>query len=500
MKKALLSGIILSTQFIGHSQDFTGYRSGNYTGVNGVFYNPAYIADSRYRSDWNLFSASTFAGNNKVSFKIKNFIEAPTSDEWKEKIIGKNAGPSSSLVSMDLHGPSLMFNTGKKSAIALTTRLRTMANIIDLDGKLAKQLYDDAEGEAGLPYTIASDNNMRIAANAWMEAGISYSRVLYDNQKHFIKGGITLKYLGGAANGYLNINKLKGTLNEDDATGDIYLANTTGQIESGFGGIGISDFEILDGLNISSKGLGADIGFIYEFRPDHEKYKHDEHNTSKDRNKYKWKVGVAILDVGKIKYVADPSRSGAYDIHVTGGERLYLNEFNDMDIDDYNSFFKSRPQYFTPVKAGEINTYKISLPSTMQLNLDYHLHRGWYVGMDGQLPLSTGNQNPGNPRYYTSFTLTPRYEGRGVGFYLPINHNALTGFNTGAALRLGPLFLGSGSLLTAAIGQSKQADFYVGLRFGGLQKDLLKKQNREEKKQAKKEEKRLKKENAKKAE
>ena len=37
------------------AQDFPGFRTGNYTGVNGVFFNPANIADSRYRWDFNLF-------------------------------------------------------------------------------------------------------------------------------------------------------------------------------------------------------------------------------------------------------------------------------------------------------------------------------------------------------------------------------------------------------------------------------------------------------------
>jgi hypothetical protein len=43
---------------------------------------------------------------------------------------------------------------------------------------------------------------------------------------------------------------------------------------------------------------------------------------------------------------------------------------------------------------------------------------------------------------------------------------------------LGPLFIGSGSLLTAAFGDSKQADFYFGLHFAGLQKNMAKKKSK----------------------
>ena len=68
------------------AQDFSGYRSGNYTGVNGVFFNPANIADSRYRWDFNLFSISTSLGNNKASFKLKDFGKTINTDSIKNQV------------------------------------------------------------------------------------------------------------------------------------------------------------------------------------------------------------------------------------------------------------------------------------------------------------------------------------------------------------------------------------------------------------------------------
>jgi hypothetical protein len=54
------------------------------------------------------------------------------------------------------------------------------------------------------------------------------------------------------------------------------------------------------------------------------------------------------------------------------------------------------------------------------------------------------------------------------GFYLPINYNELTKMNAGAALRVGPMYVGSGSILSALMGKSKQADIYFGFRIGIL--------------------------------
>src|SRR5688500_19845644 len=90
------------------SQDYPGYRAGNYTGVNGVYFNPANIADSRYRFDVNLFSMNSFVGNNQASFNVKNSLNTFDTDTLSNQIFGKNAGSSSGIISLDLHGPSLM--------------------------------------------------------------------------------------------------------------------------------------------------------------------------------------------------------------------------------------------------------------------------------------------------------------------------------------------------------------------------------------------------------
>ncbi|CEN41340.1 exported hypothetical protein [Capnocytophaga canimorsus] len=47
-----------------------------------------------------------------------------------------------------------------------------------------------------------------------------------------------------------------------------------------------------------------------------------------------------------------------------------------------------------------------------------------------------------------------------------MNYSDLSKFNAGVALRMGPLFVGSGSALSVLTNKSKQADVYFGLRFG----------------------------------
>ena len=442
------------------AQDFAGYRTGNYTGVNGVFFNPANIADSRYRWDVNLVTLSTLAGNNQASFRLRNLKNAFNSDSLQDQLFGKNAGTSSGIVSTDVHGPSFMLRTGKKMAFAFTTRARVMGNVADVDGKLLNKLTDDFSNDPQLPYSISSAKNMRVTVNAWSEFGLSAARVLLDNKEHFIKAGVTLKYLAGAANAYININGFNGVLNADYLAQDVYLSNASGRIAAGFGGVRISDFDANQLTKMESHGVGGDVGIVYEYRPDYA--------ADQEVNGYKLKLSLSLLDFGSIRYKKDLQRSGSYNIDITGNEKLYFAQLNGLNVDDYKSFFNSKPQLFTPVAGNEQTSYTVALPSTLNAELDYHVHQGFYVHLGSQFSLTSSDGKLFNSNYYNSITLTPRYEGKKFGFFIPLNYNQLTKFNAGLSLRAGPFFVGSGSILTALTGDSKQADVHVGVRFGGL--------------------------------
>ncbi len=438
----------------GIAQEYAGFRTSNYTGVQGAFFNPASLAGSKYRFDVNLFSISSMVGNNNAAFNLRD-MTALENDYIEDKFFGEDAKNSSGIVDLDIHGPSGMFNV-KKFTIGITTRLRTMANIRDIDGKLVNKLTTDFESDPELPYSVNSSDNMRMAVNGWAEIGITAAREILHSGSHHVKGGITLKYLRGAANGYLHIDRFNGTLSEDELAQDVYLSNTTGTIGMGFSGSSVSDVEIGKLLKNQGSGFGAELGLIYEFRPD------------PLSSEYKIRAGIALQDIGSIRYTRDPQRSGSYNVNITGAERFYLNELDGMEIDNYAAYFDAHPDYFTPAAANADREYNVMLPARMQLDLDYAFNSKFFLNLAGQVPLSGSENKPYNNQYYSGITLTPRFETRRIGAFLPLNYNGLTAFNAGVALRVGPVFLGSGSVISALVDESKQADFFIGFRFGGL--------------------------------
>jgi hypothetical protein len=435
-------------------QDLPGFRTDNYAGVNSVFFNPAAIAGSKYRWDVNVIGVDANVGNNQAKYSLGDLGNAFDGDKVKDQIFGKNAGATSGLASVAIHLPSVMVSVGNKMAFAFTTRARVLGNVTDMDGKLVDKISDETN-DPTLPYTINSNSNMRVNVNGWTEFGLSFAREVYATGPHRFKAGATLKYLAGLGNVNVHLSNFKGTIDEDLLAQDAYLTNTTAKVGLASSGVNIADFEASQLTKISGHGVGLDLGVQYEFQPEGEK-------------SYRLKVGVAVLDIGRVKFDKDMQHSAGYNLSVAPEDKFYLSQLSNVSLSDYKSTFDQYPQYFSPDGSGNVRSYTASLPTTMQLTADYHIEQHFYVNANVQIAMSKGESKPYNGQYYSGFSVTPRYESRKFGFYLPLNYNGLTKFNAGLALRAGPVYLGSGSVLTALAGNSKQADVFIGFRFGQL--------------------------------
>jgi hypothetical protein len=135
-------------------------------------------------------------------------------------------------------------------------------------------------------------------------------------------------------------------------------------------------------------------------------------------------------------------------------------------LNNYKQQLAQSPQYFTPTDNGTAK-YSVSLPTRIQVNLDWHIYRGFYVNGSAQVELNPAPKAY-SPVYYNTYSLTPRWESKAFGVYLPISYVTLTKGEAGLALRLGPLFVGSGGLLSAAFGHTKELNAFVGIHIGGL--------------------------------
>ena len=444
------------------AQSYIGLLTDNYSGVHGLISNPANIADSRFKTDINIVGVSTFFSNDYYGAKLSDAL----SDDFDFDTDGKKSPSADNNIfgNVDVMGPSFMFNLNRKSSLALFTRGRVNYNINKLNGSTIDNIQDEFDENDDF---IVDEDDIYLAANAWAEVGITYARILVDKEQHFLKAGVSLKYLQGMGNAYASGNNVNidydadGTnLGGGQTTGSI---TTQGEVNYGHSDNITDDFddfkfEIVDGAT----GFGTDLGLVYEWRPNYNSYtkkdKEGRFYAPKYQNKYKLKFGLSLTDLGSINY--KNGTENAYDITGT---------VNEDDFDDQDGPEDLLSTLYTQTGSGK--SAKAVLPTALHLNVDYNLYKKFYVNLNTDIAISSAKKANTN-RIPTLATITPRYESKGLGVFMPVSLVQGAGLQWGAGFRSGPLYVGSGSVLSLLTGDnSKAADVYLGLKLSLLQKE-----------------------------
>lgn len=447
MKKITLFILfVLSSVFL-KAQSYIGFLTDNYSGVHGVISNPANIVDSRFKTDINLAGASVFAGNDYYGVNVM--------DAFKEDYdfdLDATKSPSNDnniFANADVLGPSFMFNLSKKSSIAIFSRVRAFSSINEINGNTVDAIDDDETDDF-----VVNEGDFSIFGQAWAEVGLTYARVFMNKEQHFLKGGLSLKYLQGAGSGYVYGKNVTVNYDADGIDPNTGSIDSTGELT--YGRFEEFDNDDYDYDLPDATGFGVDLGFVYEWRPNHADYTKTNTNgdayTLKHKNKYKLKLGLSITDLGSINY-----KNGAEDVYDITNAGVNEDDFDNADdIEDFLSTFYS----LTESNSG----YKTKLPTALHLNADWSFSNNFYLNLNTDFALTQKGKMYAS-RISNIASLTPRFESRWFSFYVPLSVVENNGFQAGAGLRLGPLYLGSGSVLTALTSDNtKGADVYAGLK------------------------------------
>ncbi|MBP0904502.1 DUF5723 family protein [Mariniflexile gromovii] len=452
MKKITFLFLFVISSMCVEAQSYVGFLTDNYSGVNSVISNPANITDSRFKTDINLAGASVFGGNDYYGVNIFDAFK----DNYDFDLDAKKSPTTdnNAAVNIDVMGPAFMFNLNNKSSLAVFTRARSMVNVNEINGETIDDLDNDTTGDFSV-----NEGDFNMFAHAWAEAGITYARVLFNEGEHFLKGGLTAKFLQGGGTAYaygkdVQINYLENDPNfggngSIDAQGQVTYGRFAEFDNDNY------DYELPDAI-----GFGGDLGFVYEWRPNHADYTttnaDGESFTPKDKNKYKLKIGLSITDVGSIKY-----KEGFVDTYAIPDNFGAVNEQDFDDAEDINQFLEDTYASFL---TSSSNGMTITLPTALHFNADWSFTSKLYANLNTDFSLvAKGKENAS--RISNIVSLTPRFESKWFSFYVPLSMVENNGFQAGAGLRAGLLYIGSGSVITALAGDnSKGADVYAGLK------------------------------------
>lgn len=462
------------------AQDYLGFVNSNYSGITGAIINPANIADNRMRVDItlagiNLNIGNTFVGINKGIINglgTGRSLKDIQKDYLTQVLNGKNKRFN---LSNRISYPSFMFGVGKNDAFGLTISRRNYLSIDGVSEPLAQLLFSNIGRNtnfdvSNLLGTNIKNKNVSVNGMSWMEYGITWAHVFYNKNKHFLKAGVTPKLLQGLGSGYLTVKNLELRFDNDpnqpanDSLQFVTIFKTNVQYaHSG----NYDNYSRGSGLEYNLKyfGLGADAGVVYEYRPKHDNYLYNMDGETdlqlRDENKYLLKLGLSVLDLGSIRfdrgqYSQDYSiEAKNFQYRLTKIDSLPFLQFD--RIIDSLAKFKSMPEH-----------YWMTTPAAICFQADYNIRNRLYVNVSPYFAFQFRNRFA-KVHDNTVISVTPRYDGKWLGFAIPIQYNALMAKASqpvlaGISFRWGPLILGTNNVLSYFTNTFFGTDFYALLK------------------------------------
>ncbi|MDR3351399.1 MAG: DUF5723 family protein [Prevotellaceae bacterium] len=407
---------------------YGSFATDPYSGVSGLGVQPASIVDSRYTIDimpagFYLGVASNYAGNlfsfdpNKYTYSLqkRNNLTSYTQLDLLHAMIGITS----------------------RQSVSVGFRTRAFGSVGNASAELLDAIYRNRYSSA-IPL-----EDFYAQYHTLSELFASYAMMVTPkNAEHSVSIGVALKLTSGGSSSYMNFTDGTATY---DAAG-FKLVNAGGQIGHSENNLRHLDFRMGKAL-----GIGADIGLVYEYRPDIEGHEYEmdgEAGLIKPYpNKYLLKVSVALMDIGSsVKYPAEENNYA-----FTGNSMV---DIHDLTMD--NMYERALAGMATRPAASD---YSVKLPLALNAAVDWNAGNGLYLNFHALVGFLQGT---GNAFYRNAYTLTPRYEHTWFGVGIPVQLDQYNNVNVGMMLRLGPLWVGSQTLFTnLAVNTTKASDVSI---------------------------------------
>lgn len=437
MKKLFLLGLVLmvvASQSL--AQHYSAIHGSNYSGALGVYNNPATIVNAPFNWDLTLLGTQYQTITNAVRGPNFPFNLSPSGEYDAANGSYKRFG--------DVNANIRLLNTriklGPLDAVAFGANIRTNTQISTSEinyndsifGPRTFLFYNEANGEIDL----------KAVTSSWMEFYIAYARTLWDNETSRLNAGGTVKILRGMAGGFAEVENIavrQSNINDQVTT---VVAGGQGKYgySSNFGnGESFAAGDLFSGIRT---GLALDLGVEYQIKTQAVETAFDE----EPEHDYEWKIGFSLLDLGWNNYTySDESRSAAGFADDIDGQVL-TDKFRVVDnAATFNDSVATLVNTFDPLTGN----FKIFTPARAVVNVDRYLSGNWFVNAELSVNLVSGNGANYAVKEPRFLTITPRWEKRKLGFFLPVQVNRHGNFWIGGAVKAGPLLLGTHNLLNA---------------------------------------------------
>ena len=417
--------------FIGEISNAQGYQAINgspYAGSTSIFNNPASSIHSAYK--WDLTIFSTQVKNSTESFLLKNFSITNQNNAYLTMKDGYSSKFEHSIVDLSLF--NFLYKIDHSHAIGFNLRGRSYNH-----SKSLPLNYADSTVNSFNSFLIANRNTAFLEEftthTGWLEADFNYSQVLRETNRSKLSGGITLQIMKSVSGAFFRVNKLSYL--EAKSSTDTSYTFLNGNVAYAYSDNYDNTDNLNDFINTSKTSFGLSLGIEYLV------YNSETNQNDLSNNlNYDWKLGVSLMDLGSNVFKPSVYSGKFSDPNPALTDAQWDNKLSGAN--DIKSFRDSLNTAFA-TNSTITDNYSISNPTRLTINIDKNLGKNFFI--NGEINLnfySTSSYTKLRTRELNLLTVTPRWEGIGLGAYLPVQYNTQGQLWVGAAVKMGPLVLG----------------------------------------------------------
>ena len=443
MKHVILSALALAAIcFTSIAQEHIGLSTGNYSGVNRLYLNPANNVYSPVKWDLTIVGAAAGAYNNYAFFENTNFLSMMANKDGFQQDVHTEANQTNAI-QYDFYGnddkkfvvanahitlPSIMLQHNQHS-FGFYTRTRSQVGYNKLNREVG---YHNLDGLA-----ILDELNIDKFSGGllnWTEIAINYGRPLLESSNDVISGGITLKYNLGHdavfANNRNDIVASKIDANEIEISAIDFAYGYTGNLQR------LSNDEDYD-ARIYGTGLGIDLGATWQIFDNGVPNENFKKSRCSPDDKYRWKFGAALMDIGYVKF-----KDNAQKLQIKSPAITLINDSVYEQLSNIESFDRQASLDALGQSLASANSDKFTMltPAALTLSADRRIGNNFYVNALMVRSIKLSSQQPARGNV---FALTPRFETGAFGFAIPVSVVNEQSLNIGASINIGPLTIGS---------------------------------------------------------
>ena len=426
--------ILLFAALAGTAQNYHAVQGSFYAGSLGIANNPASMLSNPYKWDVTVFGQQLKSITNIITVHDYSLLGNPAKSSYS---LDSGEFARKGLISFNTNLFNTRITLDRRQSIGFGMNVRGLTRI-----KSSEYKFLDTIGGSADFFNMNQGNqpmDARGINSTWIEFFVSYARTITETAKGRLNAGFTLRGSRGISGAFFTVENIRF---EREPSGGIPL-NILSDARASYGySINFDQWQkeksagqnIGDLFRYSDGGASFDVGVEYLIKTQEVPTYEDD-----DYYDYNWKLSLSLLDVGGNQY-----RYGRESRSISGIRADMVDTLLDNKFRNATSFTQVNDSLATIVQNyNRLNgKFTVLNPTRLVLNADRFLINDFYINGEVSINLSSLMKKYHYVNELNFITVTPRWETRKWGAYLPIQYNAGGKFWVGGAFKAGPVLFG----------------------------------------------------------